>query len=230
MRLRLLALAALPLLLTACGPAPAPEVSETVPSEVQEGAAAGPAIELPADGVLGVRATATAGNGAALEIVMVVHQAVPAIDPASTDARAATAAWCAGEVDEQLFTDEAYTFTTVEVTATAIDGDWPQGLAIRLLPEPAAGFTLTATGDLAQAPGSTPHCATPVTLNGGGSGTILLGISGDADGDADGTPPLGGWTRNLYGVDASTSDLSFTACVVVYSELCTSLGAGTASG
>jgi hypothetical protein len=231
MRIRTLALAVPLLLLTACAPGSPQGASETPQSEGQASAAAGAPIDLPADGVLGFIATVTAGNGAVLDLTMIVHQAVAASEAA--EAVAATTAWCAGEIDAQLLTDEGYTFTTINVTATPVSGEWPVGTPIWLQPQPWANLTLTATGDLVQTPGSTPHCAAPVQVTEPGSGTILVGIQGDTDGD-DTTPPLGGWAHNLYGAnsapaDGPASDITFSSCIAKISELGGTLGAGAGS-
>ena len=241
MRTRALSVAAaLPLvfLLAACDPADDPQPSASYTPSQEQIDALENSLELPDDGVIGLRMTVAAGTGAAMEVTMIVHQAVPATEAA--DAVAATSAWCAGEVDATLLTDLGYTFTTVEITATETAGTWRTDTPLLVQPQPWENVTLTATGDLEQVPvGSdgdvSPHCATPVRISGPGTGTVLLGIAGDSDGDGDGTPPLGGWAHYVYGLNANfpalgTTDATFTGCAVVISELGASLGAGTAPG
>lgn len=240
MRTRHLAAVALPLLLlSACAPAaPADTPESPTPAPVLT-EVADPAIDLPADGVLGLVVTATTGTGASMQITIIVHQAVAATDTAAASAVAATEAWCAGEMDGQILADQGYTLTTVDVTALMNSGEWPAGTSLHLYPEPRPDIVLTATGDLRQTPtGSegdvTPHCVTPVALDGPGNGTIIVGIAGDVDGDADGTPPLGGWAHLPYGVnvmsaDGTTADVLLSQCVVQASPLGTGLGAGTVS-
>jgi hypothetical protein len=129
------------------------------------------------------------------------------------------------------------------VSATMTSGEWPtEGASVRLYPIPWERAALTATGDLLQLPPPstgegdyTPHCITPVTLNGPSSGTILVGIPGDTDGDVDGTPALGGWSHNLFGADATdlqgvVSDVMFSDCYAEVSELGGTLGAGSTPG
>jgi hypothetical protein len=231
-----LALAVPLLLLSACtpsGPDGLPEPPSTPTPELTE--IAEPTMDLPADGVLGLRAIATAGDGTVLDITIVVHQAVPAAD--APDAVAAVESWCSGEMDGQILADQGYTLTAVSVTATVASGTWPESAVLLVYPEPRPNIVLAATGDLLQSPtGSegdyTPHCVTPVTLAGPGAGTIFVGIGGDVDGDADGTPPLGGWAHLTYGIgiglpDGTVADVTLSDCVVQASPLGTDLGAGT---
>jgi hypothetical protein len=229
------------LLLSACTPGtaddvtPPPSTPSPTTSEVAE-----PAIDLPDDAVLGLATTATAGNGAVLDVTIVVHQAVPAIDAAAATAVAATEAWCSGEMDGQILTDQGYTLTTVDVTATLVTGEWPESGTLLVYPEPRPNIVMTASGDiLVQSPtGSqgdyTPHCVTPVTFLGPGSGTSYIGIGGDADGDGDGTPPLGGWAHLTWGLnvglpDGTVAPITFSDCTVVVTDLGASLGGGTGS-
>ena len=233
-----LALAVPLLLLSACAPSepddfPEPPTSPK-PSATQE---ADVAIELPADGVLGLVATATAGNGAVLDIEIVVHQAVPSTN--APDAVAATEAWCAGEMDGQILADQGYSLTAADVTATLVSGEWPSGASLLVYPEPRANAILVASGVLAQVPNGsegdyTPHCVTPVTLPGPGAGSVLVGIVGDVDGDADGTPPLGGVGHLTFGVgvalpDGTVADVTIGDCAATVSDLGTGLGVGTAA-
>ncbi|MEO8261563.1 MAG: hypothetical protein ABI566_03250 [Pseudolysinimonas sp.] len=230
MRIRSLLALAIPLLLllNSCTPGEADDVPEP-PSTPTQTEGNGTGIDLPADGLLSLTTTATAGNGAVLDITLVVHESVAATDAAASDAVAATEAWCAGELDGGILADEGYTLTAVDVTATLTSGEWPAGTSLMLYPDPHPNVVLTATGELIQPPtGSegeyTPHCATAVNLAGPGTGTFFVGIGGDADGDADGTPPLGGWARLTYGVyvglpDGTVADVTFTECTAHISEL-----------
>jgi hypothetical protein len=238
MRFRALAVAVpLIVLLAGCvpaGPSPEPSPSYT-PTQDQLDAEAS-TLELPPDALLAVAATATAGNGAELDVTMIVHRSAAASDAA--DAVATTAAWCAGEVDAQLLSDSGYSFTTIDVTATSGTTAWPADTPVWLQPQPGDFVTLASTGDLVQASiastaGATPHCATPVRLTGPGGGTIVLGILGDVDGDEN-TPPLGGWMHNLFGVNSAqagttASDVTFSDCVAKVSEIASDQGAGTFS-
>ena len=100
MRLRFAALAAVPLillpLLTACDPDGAPVAEPPAPEEPTE-----PIVALPEDAVLALTAVATAGNGAVLDISLIVHASQPFDADGAADARAATTAWCVGELDDR---------------------------------------------------------------------------------------------------------------------------------
>jgi len=229
------------LLLSACAPPEPDDFPEppASPSPTESEIVGGVAIDLPADGLIGIHATLTALNGAVMDLTMIVHQSVPSTDAAA--AVAATEAWCAGEMDAQILADQGYTLTAVDVTATLQSGDWPaEGASVLLYPIPWERAVLTASGDLQQLDTAgegdyTPHCITPVTLDGPGTGTILVGIPGDTDGDSDGTPPLGGWSHNLYGADAThldgvLRDVMFSNCFAEVSDLGASLGAGSTPG
>lgn len=233
-----LALAVPLLLLSACAPSEPDDVPE--PPDTPQPTASQEAqvdIDLPADGLLGLRTTVTAGTGGSIDVTLIVHQAAPATD--APDAVAATEAWCAGEMDGSILADQGYSLLTVDITALSNGGDWPAGTTLHVYPEPRPGVTLTATGDLRQTPtGSegdfSPHCVTPVSLDGPGNGTIILGIAGDVDGDGDGTAPLAGFIHQTFGFNATSpdgtvADVTFSDCVTSVSELGASLGAGTGS-
>ena len=155
--------------------------------------------------MLAVTAVATAGNGAVLDISLIVHAPQPFSADGAADAWAATTAWCAGEIDDAIVSGYGYSFTTVDVTATAREGEWPDDAPLQVFPVAYEYSTITAYGDLWQVdasaeidpPESVPHCKRPVVLDGAGSGQVYLGIAGDVDGDGDGTPPLGGWVHHL---------------------------------
>lgn len=238
-----LALAVPFLLLSACAPAaPAESPEPPSPSPTETEFTGGVAIELPEDGLMGMHATLTALTGATLELTMIVHRSIPATDPEATADVAAVEAWCSGELEAAIMTDQGYTLTTVDVSATPGSGDWPAGTSVLLYPVAWERASLTATGDLQQLQPSDasegeyiPHCLTPVTLAGPGAGTILVAIPGDVDGDEDGTPPLGGWSHNLFGADSTLpggtlSGVTFSNCYIEVSDLGASLGAGTTPG
>lgn len=231
-----LALAVPLLLLSACAPSEPDDVPE--PTATPEPTASQEAqvdIDLPSDGLLGLRTTATGGTGGSIDITLIVHEAVPATE--APDAVAATEAWCAGEMDGTILADQGYSVVTVDITALSNGGEWPAGTTLHVYPEPRPGVTLTATGDLRQTPtGSdgdfTPHCVTPVSLDGPGNGTIIVGIAGDVDGDGDGTAPLAGFIHQTFGFtatspDGTVADVTFADCVVTISDLGASYGAGS---
>lgn len=251
MRARPLALAVIPLvpillLLTACGPGTPPKPADTTAptaAPVDEPTAAP---EIPDNAVLALHATATASNGAILDVDLIVGTPEPYSSDGATPAWDATTAWCTGEVDDAVISGGGYSFTTVDVVAIARAGtaDWPDDTPLLVLPLPSSGSTITAVGDLRQVneptqfgetAGSIPHCAQPVLLDGAGTGSIYVGIAGDVAGDDYGTVPFGGWANRKYGLNANQPGdnppvaVTFSDCTAQITEAGGGLGAPTAS-
>ncbi|CAN5523090.1 hypothetical protein BH09ACT4_BH09ACT4_16780 [soil metagenome] len=243
--LRVLPIVVVPLmLLTACNPGGGALPPGGTPADPGGDIPGGPpALVLADTDMMGVTAVATAGNGAVMDIQLVVHAPEPFSADGAADAWAATTAWCAGEIDESAVADNNFSFTTVEVTATTRSGDWPADTPLLMLPLPYEGTTITAGGDLVQTnvstelgleTGSVPHCAQPVLLTGPGSGQIYLGIASDAV-DFEGAPALHGWANVKYGANANQPgddpavDVAFSDCTVQITDLGGELGAPTAS-
>ena len=227
----------LALLLTGCDPAAPPDPADPVPEESEVPAEA--IVALPEDAVLAVTATATAGDGAILDISLIVHAPNPFDAPAAADGRATLTGWCLGEVDDSVVVDQGYSFTTVDVTATPGEGDWPAETPLSVSLALGAGASIAADGALRQYDPTVsgepadyvPHCQQPVVIDGAGAGHFYLGIAGDVDGDGDGTPPLGGWTKQSYGLNSTIpgntvpSDATFSDCVLQVTPLGAELGA-----
>jgi hypothetical protein len=243
MRSRMPALAAVPLLLVlaACGPGtPPPDASPDEPGSGSGGGSGAPVLELADTDVMGVTAVATASNGAVLDIQLVVHAPEPFSADGAADAWSATTSWCEGEIDDSLIAGQGFSFTTVDVTATTREGQWPADTPLLIQPQPWPGTTTASGGELVQVDasfdenlqgGSVPHCAQPVLLTGAGAGQLYLGIVGDIDGDGSGTVPLGGWANFLYGVNIHTpegdADVTLSDCTVQLTDLAGDLGAPT---
>ncbi len=186
-------------------------------------------IPLPDDATMLVTATATASNGATLDLRLVVHRSVPWNSGAEAGT-AATVAWCEGEVDAEVISTLGYSFTQVDYSATAADGSWPSGETIWLHPT-ATYTTLAASGDVspvAYPDSALPHCARPAVLPGAGAGSTFLGAEGDASG-RDGLPALQFWSRLTYGFNndftLGAPVVSFSDCAVQITTLGTSMGA-----
>jgi hypothetical protein len=247
MRALLLPLATVPLLvvLTACGPGSTPPADSGDDPAGSDAGSTPPALTLADTDVMGVTAVATASNGAVLDIQLVVHAPEPFSADGAADAWAATTTWCAGEIDDQLVADQGFSFTTVDVTATTREGQWPADTPLLLLPLPGPQSTLAVAGDAVVqtnvstdadlSDGEVPHCAQPALLTKAGTGSIYLGIPGDVDGGGPAELPLGGWATHKYGVnanqpgEAAAVDVTFSDCTVQITPLGTELGAPTAS-
>jgi hypothetical protein len=225
----MLTFAALAVLLAGCGPAAAPDPGDETPTQTPNG----PFTGLPEDAVLGLSATATAANGAVLDIWLAVRASQPFDAAGAADARATTA------VDDAVISGEGYSFTTVDVKTTPVEGEWPAETTLGVSLALAPGSTIAAEGALRQINassevgaenGSVPHCRQPVILDGAGDGQYYIGIPGDIDGDGDGTPPLGGWMKQPYGVTANVagsseaSDVLLSNCIMHITGLGEELG------
>jgi hypothetical protein len=193
----LLALLALPVALLRGGCAPGspaggdPSAAPTTePSQEQQGDVT---LDLPDDALLAVRATVTASTGATMDVLAVVRASTAWDDPAAADRPATMTTECAGYLDESVYEANLWSFTRIDVTATAVDGDWPAGEGVNVFPDP--DYTAVAeTGDLgetASAAGDTPHCFRLKTITGPGSGTLVVGLQGDTDA----VGAAGGFTR-----------------------------------
>lgn len=237
MRGTILTFTAIPILLAGCDPASVPGPTDTGP--VATDTPAEPFTGLSEDAVLALAATATAGNGAVLDIWIVVREPQPFDAAEAADARSTTTEWCVGEVDDTVISDQGYSFTTVDVTARASEGEWPADTPLGVSLALAPGSTIAADGSLRQinasaeegaVTGSIPHCRQPVVLDGVGEGHYYLGIPGDIDGDGDGTPPLGGWMKQPYGLNATIagstepSDATLSNCILHITALGLQLG------
>jgi hypothetical protein len=237
MRIRSVAVAGLvagAMLLTGCAPegdepAPTPTTSDpgATPVDTAPGVDVPAQLVLPDDAVLGLVGILTAPNGATADLAVIVHASLPHMVPEAADAVAATAAWCAGEVDETVISGRGFTFTTVEVSVTPRDGVWPVDLPLLVYPvaNPEFGSTIVAGTGLRQVEEATdpvfddylPHCQQPALLDGGGDGILYLGIPQDISGAND-SPSFSAWAVHAFGLSAvlpgalSETDVVFSMC------------------
>lgn len=250
MRIRSVALAGLAaatLLLAGCVPAD-PDPS---PTSTESG---GPTVDptdevdvpaelvLPDNALLGLVGILTAPNGATADFSVVVHATLPYMVPEAADAVAATVAWCEGEVDDTVISGRGFTFTTVDVSITPRDGDWPDDLALLVLPvvNPEFGSTIVADVGLRQVEEATdevfadyvPHCQQPALLDGAGEGSLHLGIPQDIAGAND-NESFTAWVQHRFGLtavlpgDLSATDVVFTSCASALTPLADEFGALT---
>ncbi len=223
-------------LLTACGSVgaePSPRASDAAQTPAE--------LVLPDDAVLGLVGILTAPNGATADLAVTVHAALPWMVPEAADAVAATAAWCAGEVDESVISGRGFTFTQVDVRLTARDGEWPDDLPLLVLPiaNPETGSAIIGLEGLRQvdedASGvyddlAVPHCRQPALLDGLGEGTLYLGIPQDIVG-VDDLESFTAWTLHDFGLsavlpgDLAASDVVFSSCTSALTPLGEEFGA-----
>lgn len=239
--LPLVAIAAV--LLSGCGPQPTPtpttsdEAASSTPKPVvtQE-----PEVPLPADAVLGITAHATADNGAEVEIQLVLLKPEPW--DVATERAAATADWCEGEVDNDVFMAESgFSFAQLDVTVTPVTGTaaWPSDLPLHILPG-GGGPTLAPAGGAyavekpddsgADDPGYyVPHCQQDAFLAVPGTGSVYLGWGNDGTTLDDWATSNYGATFDLFGEPTGPDRATLTDCAKVITELGTSMGGSDAS-
>jgi hypothetical protein len=227
----LLAVLAVPvlLLLAACGPGTPPDdAPEPPPAEDPQGEdePQGTPVALPDDALLLVQAVATAGNGATLDLSLVVREATAWDDPAAADRPALFTAGCEGAYDPTIYEEQLFSFAAIDVTATATAGTWPTSSevdatnAVYLFPE-TEFLSLASTGDLVEEPvfdGSTPHCKRERVLVGAGTGTLVVGFRGDTDA----VGAAGGFTRwanHNYGFGTGEGPIFLSDCSVLVTDL-----------
>jgi hypothetical protein len=250
MRIRSVAVASLVaggLLLTGCAPdsgeptaTPTSTDPAATPIDPTPGADAPAQLVLPDDAVLGLVGILTAPNGATADLAVTVQASLPHMVPEAADAIAATVAWCAGEVDEAVISGRGYTFTTVEVSVSPREGDWPADLPLLVYPvaNPQFGSTIVAGAGLRQVDEATdpvfddylPRCQQPAVLDGAGDGILYLGIPQDISGAND-RPSFSAWAMHEFGLSAvlpgamGESDVVFSMCESALTPLGEEFGA-----
>ena len=197
----LAAAVALPLLaLTACQPTPA---EPPVQTPVAESPSATPEAEpLPEDALLFISATATAENGAVVELTQIVHRSLAWNDSAATASAELMSQVCDGSLETSVYDEQLWSFTRVDVAATPVDGTptWPADLAFRLFPQP-GNDAVAADGavvDDEDVDIATPFCVREKRLPGVGEGLIVLGIAGDTD-EVSAAGNFTRWANTSYG-------------------------------
>ena len=230
---------AVALALAACGPAtPAPVATPTSesPSPTPTETATGP--DLPEDAVLYVEAIVEADNGARLNLTQIVHSSSAWDDPTHSDRPDLMTSVCEGLLDDTVYADGAWSFTKVDITAKLLDGPaWPADEAIEYDHWIAVGpfandYLVAASGVLLDDPADdpdTPHCASDKWIARPGTGTLVIGLPGDADSGAG--PALTRWSEQMYGfiaklVEGQTPEdtgMTVKACEVQATELGKSL-------
>ena len=243
---------ALPLLvLTACTPiVPPPAATPSASGIAAPAASATPtptptptptAAALPADTVLQVTATATASNGAVMNLTATVLRPRLYSDPISAPRVARTKQWCQDdEVDQGLFQSQHWSFGEVDYTATLAPGSaaWPTSLWMLLAPWTPDGPVRAATGDVksieytGNGPGDyEPYCVQRVFLKGPGSGAVYLGAADGAK-----NPPFEDWSKIGYGFDFNlpkkvvpAGSVTVTNCASNITPLGNSFGAPNSS-
>ncbi len=177
---------------------------------------------LEAGTVLIVRATATAGNGAQLDLEYRIQKSVPFDDIAAQTLPQAMIEDCPAAYTQQVFADNLWSFTRGNVIAIPSAGstaDWPTDAPIELLPS-ASSVAMSARGfigDDADAAAETPPCQREKSFTGYGQGGVAIGIAGDTDA----VGASGGFTRwanHSYGFVVADG-ITLSGCTFEVTEL-----------
>jgi hypothetical protein len=198
--LRATALAVIPLalLLAAC----TPPVAEPVPDVPVVEPAPAPAPEpLAADVVMVVHATATADNGAILDLSLTVHRSLSWDDPEAASRAALMTTACGGGLDASVYEANLWSFSAIDVEATERAGTaWPADH--RLFTLPYTSYVNVATDgfpiDDDEVDAATPDCRRNKFFEGAGTGTVVVGFAGDTD-DFTAAGNFTKWANHNYG-------------------------------
>jgi len=200
---------------TAAEPAPPPVTVTATPEPASTPAPTATGEERTAPVI--VEATATAPDGATLDLRVIVSEGVPSssADPAILDAFGAQCdpAFISPAELEQ----GGWVIVAVEIEATAGDGVWPDGTALSLVTAPTEGVgdgaLATVSGGLdapADPAGEVGPCLVPRTLDGAGDGAFVLALRLPPEAD-----PADAWTRESYGVQVvDGTGVALTGCAV----------------
>jgi len=226
------------LMLAACAPTAPPAAPVDPPTTV---APPEPVADpLPADALLQLTATATADNGAVLDLEFIVHKSLAWDDPAGVANADLMSNVCDGSLENSVYEEQLWSFTQVDVSATPVDGTpaWPEGKRFSLFPL-AWSNAIAADGavvDDQDVDIATPFCLRNKYLDGPGEGTIVLGQAGDTDavGAAGG---FSRWANNNFGftsveVQSQTpadTGITVSDCAYVVTDLGKEFGGGSDS-
>jgi hypothetical protein len=239
MRIRAIALVVLfatPLFaLTACIPEtpPAPPASSAPPAPSTAPSAA----PLADDILLHLTATATAENGAVLDLTLNVHKSTAWNDPAGASRAALMSSVCEGALDDSVFEANLWSFAQIDLSAVANASTpaWPGGKRLRVMPY-STHLALASTGDAIEDPdvsGETPHCKRDRYLLGAGESTLVVGFQGDTDASG-AAGNFTRWANHLYGFvgrevagqTAAQAGITITGCDYQVTTLGESLNGG----
>ncbi|MBX3067899.1 MAG: hypothetical protein KF844_04555 [Cryobacterium sp.] len=244
--------------LTACQPLTLPSNLGSTPSASSVSQAPTPTPDptptfptMPADAMLGLIGTATASNGAVLNLVLTVHSVQPSTEPIAADGVNAISSWCVSESDASVLAATNSSILQVDFSATAQGSvAWPSDLPIALFPSSSQTLpvSLAATGGIKQlevlgtapSPGDyIPHCQQSAFLTGPGTGSLTVAISNDVKGTS-GYAPMQAWSGLWYGFDgavaagtlkgqpfggADPKSIVFSNCQVVLTQVGSNSGA-----
>jgi len=224
---------ALALALAACDPvAPEPGGSSASPSAsastpADPSPAPDPLATLPADAVLGVAVVADIGDATA-QLTEVVHRSYAWDSSEGAPLAALMTSGCQGALDASVYADQLWSFAAIDVTVAPLTGTWPTDRELGVAPT-TDFLSLASDGALVELPGAapeSPHCDRSRAIVGAGSGRLIVGFHGDTDA-VGAAGHFTRWANHRYGFMGS--DILFSGCHAVVTELGASLGGGVAS-
>ena len=229
----LTALAVIPLVLalSACNPGdPTPTPSATAsttpsatPTPTETLAGKPSPAPLAADVVMAMYSTATADNGAVLDVTMIIHKSTAWNDPSAADRPPVMTTTCSGALDESVYEALIWSFAKIDFAASPREDTpaWPA--AHPLFVAPSGGFVPIATSgypsDDDTTNGATPRCKRDKVFDGAGSGTIIVGFPGDTD-VATAAGNFTTWANHNYGIVATRVDGKTAASVGITLSEC----------
>lgn len=241
----LIVLAAIPVLVLAgCAPAAdptsAPSSSASAPTPATTTATATAPTEEPTDDpadeseddsseldddiVLSVDATATASNGAVLQLNLQVHQSERWDDANTSDRADLMTETCDGSLDNTVYSANLWSFTEIDYEAVHDDSTpgWPADGRVSLLP--ATKYLAVAADGFIRDDNSvdtaTPFCKRDKFITGAGDGETVVGFAGDTD-DVGAAGGYTKWANHRYGFVSGKPGASAAASAGVLISDCT---------
>ncbi len=210
--------------LTACTTTPTPVEPESfVPGpEVSTDVATPTPIPREASAVMFLRATATASTGAQLELELQLNQSFPWDYVGTQTLPAAMVADCAGELSQEIFAAEQWSFARMNVAALSASGstDWPDDEQIDLRPSAEFAYSsgrgildnITAAGNA--------KCRMDKFFSAAGNGGMAVAFPADAS-------SLTSWVEYTYGFE--TTGVTLSNCSIEVTDLGRQYGAESES-
>ncbi len=229
------------LVLTACGGSGTPAVtgaSSATPTPTPTPTTVATVID--PDTMLVVSTTATADNGAVLHLTMQVHKSTNWDDPAAADRPALMSKTCEGELDNTVYEQGLWAFTSVSIDAVPEPGTpaWPAGKLIHLLPYIYDQYTFAPEGIVIwdeDVDAATPYCVRDMDIDSAGTGRVVIGIEGDSDA-VGAAGNFTRWANVTYGFSghevqsqtAAEAGVAFTDCAFTVTDLGKEFNGGNA--
>jgi len=211
--------------LSACGvPSPQPTTSGSPVAQPDASPSITPNPPEP-DSILWIRATATAANGATLDLEAMVHRSLSYEYPGSQTLNQMLIDDCGATLTNAILTADAWSINRMNFTAIppADAGEWPTDQRVGL--RPSGDVVYVAGRGIAQADPATGDlaCTQDKFFSGAGRGAVAVGIPHDT---IDLDHFNGGWATHTWGFTA-LDDVVLSDCTFEITDLGREVGAGT---